>query len=82
MEVEFQYTFLSLEIYKVSGQLYVPSAFTPGIPPHTEYKADCLQCSKQRNGAVRRQEGGLVIKIRRTNCSRLPNDRAQKPRVA
>jgi len=28
------------------------------------------------NGIVSLQEGGLVIKIRRTNCSKLPNDRA------
>jgi hypothetical protein len=35
MEGKLQHTFLSLAVYKVSGQLYVPSALTPGIPPHT-----------------------------------------------
>jgi hypothetical protein len=32
MEVELQHTFLSLAIYKVRGQLYVPSALTPQMP--------------------------------------------------
>jgi len=35
MEVELQHTFLSLAMYKVSGQLYVSSALTPGMQPHT-----------------------------------------------
>lgn len=35
VEVELQHTFLSLAMYKVSDELYMPSALTPAMPPHT-----------------------------------------------